>query len=662
MYRYSFSLQPLALAWIVSAILSIANPANGQSFSPLIQFTNLWKYDVSGIDPGPAWRTNDFDDAAWPSGRGLLGFEDVLAPYLLTVPSGIGTVLPISGSVTTYYFRTTFEYTGSTQAMALVATNLVDDGCAIWLNGQLAGGVRMTPAFIANTFFPGPVAEGQLDVVPLTNFLRQGINQLAVEVHQSGAASADVMFGMKLVAIQQMPLVITNQPQSFTVASGEPVSLSVGVAGGPVNYRWMKDGIVILNATNAAYNILAASLPNTGDYRVVCSNMLTVVTSEVARLVVVQDLTGPRLVQAIADNGFGSNRINVRFSEGLWNLGSTTLPFSPRNPSNYTVTRLSNGRNIAVTNALYTDGAGGLLMLDSNTPDWVRFGDYVLTVDGVADRQTNVIAPGSTIPVSWLITTNLMRDSREWDFHPSALFDPGVFEEPWFESSFSPGAWWGRGMGPFYGGGPPPAICVVANLPQTAVGWQAEPILYRTSFVYPTNWPPAATLRLRFAVDDALVLYLNGVQIYRTNVAGVLGEPVRAATRSLTVVASVFCATNSVAVTNLRPGLNWLAAAVPQSSAAGDSDTIFALAVDATALFSPALPAQPAPTLAITEVGSGSFRLMWAGGGYMLESSTSLDVGSGSYPFGPWVEVSRMANPYLWTSTNDGPRFFRLRK
>ncbi len=103
MYRYSFSLQPLALAWIVSAILSIANPANGQSFSPLIQFTNVWKYDVSGIDPGPAWRTNDFDDAAWPFGRGLLGFDDVVAPYLAAVPSGLGTpfLSPLSQTVTT---------------------------------------------------------------------------------------------------------------------------------------------------------------------------------------------------------------------------------------------------------------------------------------------------------------------------------------------------------------------------------------------------------------------------------------------------------------------------------------------------------------------------------------------------------------------------------
>lgn len=637
-------------------------PAPAQVFTPLIQFTNEWKYDLSGQELGSAWRTNDFDDSAWPSGRGLLGFDDPISVYLPTVPSGILTVLPVSGSVTTFYFRTTFEFTGSTQAMTLVATNLVDDGCAIWLNGRLAGGVRMPANFIANTFFNSPTVEGQPDVVALTNFLRQGVNQLAVEVHQAAANSADVMFGMKLVTIQQTPLVITNQPRSFTVTAGDPVTLSVGVAGGPVSYRWLKDGLPLPNATNAAYVIPAAALAHSGDYRVVCSNTPTLVTSEVARVTVLQDLTGPQLLRAVADYGFGSNRIIVWFSEPLFNSGSVALPYSPRNTTNYTVTRLSNGRSIEVTNALYSPAIGTMLVLDSSTPDWVSYDDYVLTVNGIADVRTNVIAPGSTVAVSWQITTNVLPTLGEWDFHPSALFDPGIYDEPWFEPSFSPGVWWGRGFGPFYGGAVPASICGSGNVPQTSVGWQPEPVLFRTSFLYPTDWPTEAVLRLRYSLDDALVLYLNGAQIFRTNVAGALGDPVRASTRSLTAVTGTLCGTNNVSVTNLRPGLNWLAAAVPQSVVAGDSDMIFALGVEATALLSPTLPEQSPPSLEIDETGPGTFRLSWTGGGYALESSTNLVDGGSSYPFGPWLEVPRMSNPYTWSPTNETPAFFRLKK
>ena len=46
-----------------------------QQITTLIQFTNAWKFDQSGLEPGTAWRTNDFDDSAWPTGAGLLGIE-----------------------------------------------------------------------------------------------------------------------------------------------------------------------------------------------------------------------------------------------------------------------------------------------------------------------------------------------------------------------------------------------------------------------------------------------------------------------------------------------------------------------------------------------------------------------------------------------------------
>lgn len=67
--------------WVLTA-----GPIQAQEFTTLLQFTNVWKYNQDGLELGPSWRTNDYDDAAWPQGRGLLGFESVTAPYQVTAP------------------------------------------------------------------------------------------------------------------------------------------------------------------------------------------------------------------------------------------------------------------------------------------------------------------------------------------------------------------------------------------------------------------------------------------------------------------------------------------------------------------------------------------------------------------------------------------------
>ena len=616
------------------AALGVSN-AGAQQVTTLIQFTNGWKYDQTGLELGTAWRTNDYDDSAWPSGPGLLGFEDGLAPYQVHAPRL--TPLTVSPAVTTFYFRTSFQFTGSLEGLTLFATNLVDDGCVIYLNGERVGGVRVPVSFNATTTFSGPTVEGQLDVVALTNLaaLRRGANQLAVEVHQSSALSADVMFGMKLVAVNETPLVITNQPQSQAVTLGDPVTFTVGVEGGPVWYRWQKGG-VFLGSTSNSLVISAASPASAGNYQVVCTNTLTVVTSSVATLLVLADLNGPTVLSAIADNGFGPRSINIKFSEVL-----TTA--SVRNTNNYTVTRLGNTSTVAFTNVLYSAALGALLQLDANDPDWIPYADYVVTINNVTDSKGNVIAPNSTVPVSWAYTTNLVRAARSWDFHASAIFEPEVFEQPWFTGDYTPGAWWGQGSSPFYGGlisGPP---CPALGAPQTITGWQPEPILYRTAFSYPADWPTSATLRLRTAFDDGLV-------------------PVDGSTRSLTAVNPAPCLTNiNIADTNLSPGSNCLAAAVVQPTTT-DADSYFVLEVDATVLLAPVLPPEPLPVLQTMSPDTNSLRLAWTGGGYALESSTTLDLGPASFPFGPWMPVPQMSNPYLWNLTNSPARFFRLKK
>ena len=654
------------MAAISLVLLLAAPPAPAQQVTTLIEFTNVWKYDVSGANLGREWRSNTFSDIAWPEGRAMFGYEPDAgsivnyntAMRIIPNTTPFNSPFPQLTTVTTYYFRTTFNFTGTLAGLSLIASNLLDDGMVIHLNGAEVGRLR-TPNGQTATTQPsaGSPSEGAIEPMVMSNLgaaVQAGENLLAVEVHNTMSASYDMAFGMKLMAVQQTPLVITSQALSQAVALGDPVTFAVGVVGGPVSYRWQRDGVNLTSTSNSLV-IVADSFSKAGNYQVICSNAITVVTSSVATLMVLADVNGPTVLSAIADNGFGPRSINIKFSENL-----TTA--SARNTNNYTVTRLGTTSTVTFTNVLYSSALGALLQLDANDPDWIPFADYVVTINNVIDSKGNVIAPNTTVPVSWTYITNLIQASRSWDFHASAIFEPEVYDESWFNCGYIPGPWWGQGSGLFYGGLVTIPPCPRPGIPQTITGWQPEPILYRTTFSYLPSWPASATLRLKTAFDDGLVLYLNGVEIYRNNVFAAAGSPVDASTRSLSAVNAAVCITNiSIAVTNLNPGSNCLAAAVVQSNTS-DADSYFVLEVDATILRTSALPPEPSPVLQATSLDTNSLRLSWTGGGYALESSTSLDLGPASYPTGPWTPVPQMSNPYLWNLTNSPARFFRLKK
>jgi hypothetical protein len=194
----------------------------------------------------------------------------------------------------------------------------------------------------------------------------------------------------------------------------------------------------------------------------------------------------------------------------------------------------------------------------------------------------------------------------------------------------------------------------------TPVGFQPEPALFRTTFVWPGDLGTEARLRFATRFDDGVVFFLNGQEILRTNLPA---GAITASTRALSATAGV-CRTNLlISVGNLRAGTNSLTAAI--ASALGVNDFVFGLELWATTLLPGPLPENPPPVLHLESVGPGSVRLSWEGAGYALESSTELSSNLGSAPDGPWEQVPNMANPYLYvdpTPLEGAPHLFRLKR
>ncbi|MCW5552947.1 MAG: lamin tail domain-containing protein [Verrucomicrobiae bacterium] len=168
----------------------------GSSLSnSLIAITDVWKYEQSGNDLGIAWRQPGYNDAAWPAGAALLYVENSALPAPKNTPLTLGR--------TTYYFRKSFNFSGNPATTTLAAQLVIDDGAVVYLNGVEVLRLGLPAGTIAyNTFanrtVDNALYEGPFDLPSAA--LVEGVNVLAVEVHQINASSSDIVFGMTLDA------------------------------------------------------------------------------------------------------------------------------------------------------------------------------------------------------------------------------------------------------------------------------------------------------------------------------------------------------------------------------------------------------------------------------------------------------------------------------
>ena len=80
---------------------------------------------------------------------------------------------------------------------------------------------------------------------------------------------------------------ITTQPQTLTVAVGQPVKFSVTATGkAPLSYQWKRNNQNISGATSANFVIANAQIADAGEYKVLVVNTTGSVVSEIAQLTV----------------------------------------------------------------------------------------------------------------------------------------------------------------------------------------------------------------------------------------------------------------------------------------------------------------------------------------------------------------------------------------
>ncbi|MCY1078725.1 galactose oxidase-like domain-containing protein [Archangium lansingense] len=228
-----------------------------------IVFSDTWKYDDRGVDQGTAWLAREFDDSAWKSGPGQLGYGD----------EDEGTVLT-PGSPTVY-FRKKINLENLVTAADLEV--LYDDGIAVWING--------VPVFSRNmgngTGF-GATATGSTTnayeraTIPLASSpFRVGENVVTAMVKQVSLGSDDLTFALSLEVTQ------LAGPVPDTLVVTAPNGGEVLQPGISMPITWSSTGNVpsvdlALSADGAAsWTPIAFGVANTGVYSWTVPSMST---------------------------------------------------------------------------------------------------------------------------------------------------------------------------------------------------------------------------------------------------------------------------------------------------------------------------------------------------------------------------------------------------
>jgi len=165
----------------------------------------------------PVFTALAYDDSAWfgPSNALLYVEESGL-------PAAKNTLISLFDStgvnrIITYYFRQKFVAPVTGTNVTFTIRHIIDDGMILHLNGQEIYRYNMPAGVVTSTTQASAPAVGNATLISpfpfaVTNLLG-GTNVLAVEVHQNGGASSDIVMGLEVgIFIPSVITIVTNPP------------------------------------------------------------------------------------------------------------------------------------------------------------------------------------------------------------------------------------------------------------------------------------------------------------------------------------------------------------------------------------------------------------------------------------------------------------------
>ena len=159
----------------------------GGSSQGSLPWGSTWKYHDQGKDLGTAWLAASYDDSAWKSGPGQLGYGDGDEKTKLKNPN------PNYPSV---YFRKKITLNSVGAADLSV---LHDDGVVVWINGKQVFSKYASKGTHYSAWASATSSDNQVSKTTVAkSAFKVGANIIAVMVKQVGGSSSDTSFDLSL--------------------------------------------------------------------------------------------------------------------------------------------------------------------------------------------------------------------------------------------------------------------------------------------------------------------------------------------------------------------------------------------------------------------------------------------------------------------------------
>jgi secreted PhoX family phosphatase len=191
-------------------VVTYIPPATYQNGNFPIAKASSWKYDDGGVDLSATnWTDLNYNDSTWAFGDAILGYGN--SNETTTLDFGANA----SAKHTTYYLRNTFTVADASLYDSLVFDVLRDDGVVVYVNGVEAFRQNMPGGTVDFTTLAsatvGSADETTYFRTKTANLLQNGVNVIAVELHQATLGSSDLSFDME-VGFELPPLAATVFP------------------------------------------------------------------------------------------------------------------------------------------------------------------------------------------------------------------------------------------------------------------------------------------------------------------------------------------------------------------------------------------------------------------------------------------------------------------
>jgi len=165
---------------------------------------SVWRYLDNGSDQGTHWRNPTFNDSAWKSGPGELGYGDGDEATVVEDNATPGFNQRDKDHYITTYFRLAFVANDVTSYSQVLMNVKRDDGAVVYLNGREAARFNMTADPVDYITLARNAGDDGKIFFPATvpaSFLVEGTNVVAVEIHQATGDSTDISFEMDMKGI-----------------------------------------------------------------------------------------------------------------------------------------------------------------------------------------------------------------------------------------------------------------------------------------------------------------------------------------------------------------------------------------------------------------------------------------------------------------------------